>query len=59
MWTILVGQKVDYFLYYGCDGGEGGEGEEGGGKRLRNCLIYITLLGSYIFDIEIYQIIHK
>ena len=34
-----MGQKVDYFFYYGCDGGGGGgEGGEGG-KHLCNCLI--------------------
>ncbi len=41
--SLLVGQKVDYFLYYGCDGGEGGGGGEG--KLRCNCLMFnVTFL---------------
>ena len=39
IWTLLVGEKVDYF-YFWCDGAGGGAGEEEG-KRFSNCLMFI------------------
>ena len=40
IWMLLVGQKVDYFLYYGCDG-EGKEKKEKEKEEEENVFVIV------------------